>query len=347
MSSKNPLILCVDDEPVNLRLLDALLTPRGYEIVGAENGKEALEKLEEKDFDCVLLDVMMPEMSGFEVCRQMKQDERMRNIPIVMITALRSKEDRIRGIEAGAEDFISKPFDRSEVLARVNMLLRIKHLNDRLDQAYSKITAITSFGRKLISGFDPLQFDFMFDIDQLISQLMKQTGRAVGRPEMIIVGFLDDGETHWYMYESSPDGLKREPADFDLCADYLPEKPGSKILFLNDGCMGGSELSGIAESLSSMGRPVSNVVSFLSRDFCIAALNYEREVTGHDAAVLEGLVAQSLFFRSIAGQVKETENAFDYMVNALARAAEANDMADKLPSQGSDNQCPCARGRGK
>ena len=129
-------ILCVDDEPLNLSLLEAMLSPRGYDVVSAVNGPEALEKIQTERIDICLLDVMMPGMNGFEVCRRIKSDELHRNIPVVMITSYADKENRIRGIEAGAEDFISKPFDSTEVLARIKMLLHVKSLNDRVQSAY-------------------------------------------------------------------------------------------------------------------------------------------------------------------------------------------------------------------
>ena len=126
MTSQRPRILCVDDEPQNLKLLEATLTPKGYEVITAANGQDALDRVCRQNIDLTLLDIMMPGMSGYEVCRKIKDDERLRNITVVMITGLRSREDRIRGIESGAEDFISKPFDQAEVLARIKMLLEIK-----------------------------------------------------------------------------------------------------------------------------------------------------------------------------------------------------------------------------
>jgi DNA-binding response OmpR family regulator len=109
----------------------------------------------------VLLDVMMPKLDGFEVCRRIKADERLRNIPVVLITALAAKEDRIKGIEAGAEDFISKPIDKGEVLARVSMLLKMKYLNDRLKHAYEEINNLTNFGESSILSFNPLNYYFL------------------------------------------------------------------------------------------------------------------------------------------------------------------------------------------
>ena len=130
MNSQNPIILCVDDEEANLKLLENILVPRGYAVVSAASGKDALLKIKSQTIDLVLLDIIMPEMDGFEVCRQIKEDQKLRNIPVIMITALTAKQDRVRGIEAGAEEFLSKPFDRTEALARIKILLKVKELND-------------------------------------------------------------------------------------------------------------------------------------------------------------------------------------------------------------------------
>jgi len=137
-------ILCVDDEPLNLSLLEAMLSRRGYDVVSAVNGPEALKKIAAERIDICLLDVMMPGMDGFEVCRRIKSDDLLRNIPVVMITSYADMENRIRGIEAGAEDFISKPFDSAEVLARIKMLLHVKSLNDRLQSACHDIAELNS-----------------------------------------------------------------------------------------------------------------------------------------------------------------------------------------------------------
>ena len=131
MITTKPRILCVDDEPNVLKFLEAVLVPNGYEVVKAEDGEEALEKLKGERIDLVLSDVTMPKLDGFEVCRRIKADDRYRNIPVVIITGLAAKQDRIKGIEAGAEDFISKPIDPAEVLARIKMLLKAKELHEK------------------------------------------------------------------------------------------------------------------------------------------------------------------------------------------------------------------------
>jgi diguanylate cyclase (GGDEF)-like protein/PAS domain S-box-containing protein len=127
-----PVILVVDDQPPNIELLEAYLVPQGYEIVKAANGEEALEKLFSNQIDVMLLDVMMPGIDGFEVIRRVRQDDTYRLLPIILVTALRETEDRVKGIEAGCDDFISKPIDKAELLARVRSLLKVKAYNDLL-----------------------------------------------------------------------------------------------------------------------------------------------------------------------------------------------------------------------
>jgi len=131
MSDRGTLLL-VDDLPQNIRLLEAVLAPRGYAIVKAESGREALEKVTAEPVDLVLLDILMPEMDGYAVCRALREDPATRYLPVVMVTASGDQE-KVAAIEAGADDFITKPFDQAELVARVSSLLRIKRYHDTIE----------------------------------------------------------------------------------------------------------------------------------------------------------------------------------------------------------------------
>jgi adenylate cyclase len=129
MSSK---ILVVDDVALNVKLLADLLGVKGYQTVTAASGPEALEKLEAERPDLVLLDVMMPGMSGYEVCQAIRGNPAHSMLPVVLVTALDPAKERVKGLEAGADDFLSKPLNQAELLARVKSLLRIKSLYDEV-----------------------------------------------------------------------------------------------------------------------------------------------------------------------------------------------------------------------
>ncbi len=129
--SERAKILIVDDEPFNVDYLEQELEDLGYEIISATSGQEALSQVAEKKPDLVLLDIMMPGMDGFEVCRTLKGDEDTRLIPIIFMTALGAVEDRIKGIEAGADDFLTRPVDERELRARIKTALKLKQAIER------------------------------------------------------------------------------------------------------------------------------------------------------------------------------------------------------------------------
>jgi adenylate cyclase len=131
-------ILAVDDQPANLRLLDAVLSPRGYRVVRATSGEQALELLPSSGVDLVLLDIVMPGIDGYEVCRRIRRAPETAFLPVVMITAS-GHQEKTRAIEAGADDFVSKPFDQSELLARVASLARIKRYHDTITKQAAEL----------------------------------------------------------------------------------------------------------------------------------------------------------------------------------------------------------------
>jgi class 3 adenylate cyclase len=127
-------ILIVDDEPFNLDLLEQELMDYDYAIERAVNGVEALEKTDAFGPDVILLDFMMPKMNGLEVVRRLRASEKHKRIPVILLTAKASQEDKIAGLDAGADDYVTKPFDAFELLARVRAMLRIKQMHDALDE---------------------------------------------------------------------------------------------------------------------------------------------------------------------------------------------------------------------
>ncbi len=134
-------ILVVDDDQRNVRLMESILRGSGYQVVKAYNGEEALGAVENGHPDLLLLDVMMPKMSGFELCQTLKGRYKTRLLPIIMVTALNALEDKVQALEYGADDFLSKPINKVELLAKVRSVLRVKALHDELERNRLEIEA--------------------------------------------------------------------------------------------------------------------------------------------------------------------------------------------------------------
>ncbi|MET1060389.1 MAG: response regulator [Nocardioides sp.] len=140
---ENPRVLVVDDKPPNIRLLEAILTPRGYDVRTALSGEAALEAVAGADIDLVLLDIVMPGMDGYEVCRRIREDTATAYLPVVMVTAS-GDEQKVKALEAGADDFLSKPINKNELLARVASLARIKRYQDTIKRQADELAGWNS-----------------------------------------------------------------------------------------------------------------------------------------------------------------------------------------------------------
>ena len=139
---KTPKVLVVDDNQQNLELLQAYLEDVDCQAVPARDGLEALEIVAKEPPDLILLDVMMPKMSGFEVCKRIKNDPKTTDIPVIMVTALNEFGDIERAIDSGTDDFLSKPVNKLELLTRIKTMLKLKHLSDKLERTLAYLSEI-------------------------------------------------------------------------------------------------------------------------------------------------------------------------------------------------------------
>jgi CheY-like chemotaxis protein len=139
---KTPVVLVVDDNQQNLELLQAYLEDMDCQTVPAHDGPEALEIIGDSPPDLILLDVMMPKMSGFEVCKRVKNDPKTSDIPVIMVTALNEFGDIERGIESGTDDFLSKPVNKLELVTRVKTMLKLKYITDKLERTLAYLSEV-------------------------------------------------------------------------------------------------------------------------------------------------------------------------------------------------------------
>ena len=196
-------ILVADDQAANRELLEELLTPQGCKVVSVPDGAAALEELTRTQFDLVLLDVMMPHLNGFEVCEKIKNNPDTYLIPVIMITALSDKQDRIEGIKVGADDFLSRPLDRTELLARVRSLLKLKQRTDELERAESVLFSLA----RSIEGKDPYTHGHC----ERLSDYSTRLGEHLGLSEDQLIALRRAGIVHDVGKIAVPDAILLKP----------------------------------------------------------------------------------------------------------------------------------------
>lgn len=198
-----PTVLVVDDEERNLKLLEALLLGLNYQVLKASRGEEAINTVHRADVDLILLDIMMPGMNGYEVCRRLKTNELTRLIPIILLTALSGTEAKVKGIEAGADDFLTKPPNRTELLARTKSLIRVKSLNDNL----TNIEAVLFSLANAIEARDPYTEGHV----QRVAQLALALGSRMNLPARDMRALKLGGALHDIGKIKVPDGILNKP----------------------------------------------------------------------------------------------------------------------------------------
>src|ERR1700720_1312645 len=196
-------ILIADDQAANRELLEELLTAEGFKVASVSNGAAALETLAIVPIDLVLLDVMMPNLTGFAVCEKIKANPDTYLIPVVLITALSDRQDRIEGIRAGADDFLSRPVDRSELLARVRSLLKLKQRTDELERAESVLFTLA----RSIEGKDPYTHGHC----ERLSEYSARLGEHLGLAEEQLIALRRAGVVHDVGKIAVPDAILLKP----------------------------------------------------------------------------------------------------------------------------------------
>ncbi|MHB8733909.1 MAG: HD-GYP domain-containing protein [Terriglobales bacterium] len=197
------LILVVDDDEVTLILSRALLTAEGYDVVTAVNIQEAQRLVEERRPDLILTDVVMPRGSGIELCQILKEDPQTRLIPVILVTGLSDRESKLRGIEAGADDFLSKPLDPQELFARVHSLLKLKQFTDELENAETVLTSL-ALG---VEARDPYTVGHCDRLSRSAAAL----GRRLGLPEPDVTALRRSGILHDIGKIGVPDAILKKP----------------------------------------------------------------------------------------------------------------------------------------
>jgi putative two-component system response regulator len=196
-------VLVVDDEDINRALIERLVTSHGYDVLPVKSGEEALAALRREHVDLILLDVQMPGASGFEICARLKQQPETRLIPVALVTGLNAREHKIKGLRAGADDFISKPFDPEELQARVTSLVRLKQYTDELDSTEGILRSLAL----IIEARD----QYTDGHCERLSHYAVALGTALGRPADDLSALDRGGYLHDIGKIGIPDALLLKP----------------------------------------------------------------------------------------------------------------------------------------
>ncbi len=322
-------ILIVDDEPKNLVMLEELFQFKGARVSSATDGYMALERVARNPPDLILLDVSMPGMDGYEVCRRLKADEKTQRIPVIMVTGLRGLNDKIRGLEAGADDFLSKPVNAAELVTRSQNLLRVKQLDRQLENAYRRLAEISAYTNTLLSQFDPFQFDIQQSLSGLMEFLLQPGLDRSDRPERLLLLSAEAGSL-WvgWRYCNRGGEVEATPLSGGANAEEMDSVFGGRgRMAVNLEGADPDRLPG-RRIWADLGEepPTRNIVGYRSQSVAVLALDFGRRVGDYDSQVLSSLVATIHFFlKTISSQIQEVDNAFLYTIGTLARAAELHD----------------------
>jgi CheY-like chemotaxis protein len=315
-------ILIVDDEAQNLELMEAMLASAGYEIFLAHEGEEALRLARERRPDLILLDLMMPGLSGFEVCARVKTDPQTGGIPVLFVTALSEMSNKERAVAAGGDDFLTKPFQRTELLTRVEALLRVRHLNRDLDRALAylyelELSRHAQQPKKPATPTPPAEGAgtiLVVDDELLARQLFTDVLREAG----------------YITHEAENGGraleiARQETIDVVLLDIMMPGMSGLEVL---------AQLGELAPD-----SPVVIVTANPTSDNAIAALRlgaFDFIVKGFKNEVMLTTVARAMDRRRRAirnqGLIRQLEAKIQELLAILAEHSQKNEPPSHLPS---------------
>jgi DNA-binding response OmpR family regulator len=329
---EKPVILVVDNEPLNVELLQAILPTKDYDVATASDGDEALAILARHKIDLVLLDVMMPNLNGFEVTRMIRADPKIKGTPVILITALSETKERIMGIEAGCDEFVTKPFDKQEVLARIRTLLKLNYYRSQIDEKEKFEHVVNRMNEGLV----------ICDADLKIVKT-NQKGRELLGTEDLSPGWV--GRLGHTFKKGHRGELEQDLVLYDL--DFDLERPGSStqgLLIVSFSSTVIKDVEGKTVSVVITLHDVTeqrknnfqkeNFLSVMSaklRDPLAASLGH-LEVLRKSAVAADSEDCGKSVDLAI-GQVSEflimTEKIFDFLeANASARFEEGNDGKD-------------------
>lgn len=318
-------VLLVDDSLQNRILIRAILEAEGYEVVEADTGEMAVAKVRAEAFDLMILDLVLPGMDGYGVLKAVKGTPRAGDTPVLCMSALGEEQTRIRALELGAADFLTRPAGRAELVARVRGLIRTKLLEERLDESFSKLTALGRTAEVHLADLNAVGTLAPDPLPALVEQL-RSASRAGRVPEVIAaldrVGEGFEGRLFLDTLRQV-DARMARPANCERSASYVQPVVGTWSF--DDIEEPTPWVRSVLDCLAPVAGKIQNIAYCVTPGAALAAVNYPGGVDSLDAEVVRGFALHWEFVRRMTASAREVEEAFEYTVRALSRAAEAND----------------------
>ncbi len=317
---REPKVLIVDDDKENVDLIAYFLKPQNYQIITAHDGVEALRLVESENPDIILLDIKLPKMDGFQVCERIKKNHYSRFIPIIMITALKDLKSKIQSLEAGADDFISKPFENIELLTRVKSLLRIKKYHDELERKNKELEE----KNKALMRMD----QFKEELNHLIVHDMKNPIFVIqGNLQMLTMG-MDDSMAHLKKYVSRIDRSTQNLLRMVMnLIDITKIESGSMSLKL--------ELASLNDVLEKSIQKLKDFPEFSGKQFNIKLAD-QIPYTKIDISVMERVFDNLLGF-AIANVPSDGRVDVETFKTETSIGASVHDYGQQIPLKYGDN----------
>ena len=331
---KNNTILIVEDEPVNIAIYKELLA-KTYELKVAMSGSTAKKILRNQIPDLILLDIMLLDANGVDICREIKSNPRTEKIPVIIVTTLDNTEEKLKALEAGANDYLNKPIQQYELTLKIRNHLHIKNLSEELNHSYESMLILNNVADSLMNSFNPERFEFESQVVKLAKNFIQEIKNIDELPSYLVISVKekDNKLNSIFFYIEKSEIVKMDT--FFINGKLIDIKDDCKDLEIkNDADF--SNFKDKTETIENYQKrfsphiqkkigTIKNYMYYFGRKVYIAGFNYTKPVNRFMAQILKSFTIHSNFIKAIEDQHNEVKNAYIYALNALARAAEAND----------------------
>jgi len=314
-------ILCVDDELMNIKLYQAVFSKFSVEISTCDNGSEAWKKIQAERFDLIILDVMIPGLNGFDLCKRIKKDLHSFSIPVILVTSLSEKKFLLQGIESGCDFYLEKPYNKSILIAKVKALIKTGSIRKQFNEANQRLEKLSDYGLELISSFNPLVFNLPKSLDALATQILDV---PANKASILLIGRREFGQWRWLHYETPFQELIRHSLNHPIESSLPTIHTNDSPFIYVDKTKTDTPLAKLIETLEQIpgfAVRIHSVQGYIQNDFVILILDQISPSRPRPHLLLSLQSMIGFIIHVLATQTNEAENESKYLLQSLNRAS--------------------------